>query len=62
MAKEKSQPKAPKTKRFGGKTYERWMYSKTKRRADKIAKDNREAGTPARVTKIEGKYVVYLRK
>ena len=61
MAK-KGEPKAPKTKKFGGKTYERWMHSKTKKRANKIAKDNREAGTPARVTKIDGKYVVYLKK
>jgi len=58
----KKEPNAPKTKTFGGKRYSRWMYSNTKRRANKIAKDNRKAGTPARITKIGDKYVVYLKK
>lgn len=59
--KKKKEAKIPKTKKFGGKIYSAWMKEKSKREADKIAKQNRVSGTPARVVKIGNQYVVYTK-
>ena len=52
----------PERKKFDGDFYKQWHICTTKKTAKSFAENARSAGWKARTKRIQGKYVIYIRK